>query len=439
MTDKIYEYDSYARQARARIEEIVPRQKECWVSLSASCLFCEGGGQKADTGYLVKEDGSLFRVTDGQLWHHEPMYRVKPLPLADLMRMAQKTGDAAAFFGWYQKHFPALIPPEQTETGSDEAEDAALCAGDEVHLFLDWEKRFHRMQQHSGEHLIMGILHHHYGCDNVGFHLSDTEPVTLDLSVMLEPDQVYEAEREANRILWENRRVTAEYPDAEVLASMTYRCKITTDQPIRIVTIEGADCCACCAPHVAMTGEIGLIKVLSVVKYKGGTRVEILCGSRAFAYLDLVQKTALTSAGLCSASLEDLPDRIRKKSAEIASLTRKLSDFEVTALKEKIHSLSPETSPVLFTEIDLSPAAHKELFNEMADTFCVYCGLFCGRDQEGYRFLAGSRTLDSLELARAMREDLKVRGGGSAEMIQGKTDADEKSIRDFWKRYGTKE
>ena len=157
---------------------------------------------------------------------------------------------------------------------------SGFLIGEEVHGTLDWSHRFNNMQQHTGEHIFTGIAHKSYGADNVGFHLSDNT-VTLDLNIELDQEQIDFIERSANELIARDVAVKAYYPNQDLLGAINYRSKKEIEGPVRLVEIEGTDLCACCAPHVKSTGQVGILKVISFNKYKGGTRVYILCGLRA--------------------------------------------------------------------------------------------------------------------------------------------------------------
>ena len=163
--------------------------------------------------------------------------------------------------------------------------DKKVDTGTEVKCILDYEKRFDRMQNHSGEHILTGVIHREYGLDNVGFHLSDEEPVTLDINGKLTYEQVLEMEKEANRVIYANMPIVDSYPSKEELADITYRSKIEIDGQVRLITIgddnETVDICACCAPHVQLSGEIGSIRLLDAMRHRGGMRLILRSGSYA--------------------------------------------------------------------------------------------------------------------------------------------------------------
>ena len=237
-TQKYYEADAYRREADAVILAAEPDGRGGGkLALDGTVFYPEGGGQPADHGTLTLPDGARLTVTDvheqgGVIWH-----RVDALP------------DTAA--------------PGTAVTGR-----------------IDWAWRFDKMQQHTGEHILSGILHQMFGAENVGFHIG-SDAVRMDTSVPISAEGLREAELAANRIVWQNVPVLITYPTREELARMTYRSKKEIEGQVRIVTIPGADVCACCGTHTAATGAVGQIKILAAENYKGGVRLSIVCGERA--------------------------------------------------------------------------------------------------------------------------------------------------------------
>ena len=212
---------------------------------------------------------------------------------------------------------------------------SALPEGATVHGVIDFEHRFSNMQQHTGEHIFSGIVNSRFGYDNVGFHLSDNE-VTMDYNGQLTPDQIKEVELLVNKAIWNNVEVICSFPSDEELNAIDYRSKKELSGAIRIVTIPGYDVCACCAPHVLRTGEIGLLKVVRAQNYKGGTRVSILCGERALSYIsfehdiiDELARTFTTSQENIRSSVAKLQSDLQDCKGQLVNLQNRLLDFEL--------------------------------------------------------------------------------------------------------------
>lgn len=309
--------------------------------------------------------------------------------------------------------------------------DAPFEEGSRVVGSVDWDYRFSNMQQHTGEHIFSGLVHEKYGYDNVGFHLSDSV-VTMDFDGILDKTQVKELERKANQVIYANLPVEVSYPTKEELAALEYRSKKELEGQVRIVTIPGVDVCACCAPHVRHTGEIGQLKVMQLQNYKGGVRLSILCGYRALEAFSEKKDTVEKMMHLLSSSEEDLESGIKRLQTENQETNYRLRKTMEQLLLCQVKGLDEtEENPILFVG-DCNAKAMRDVVNEMVKTHPGYCGIFAGNDQTGYRFIVGSATKDCSQLAALMREQLGVRGGGGAQMIQGSANADRETLENFF-------
>lgn len=305
-----------------------------------------------------------------------------------------------------------------------------IAPGTKVHGILNWAHRFSNMQQHTGEHIFSGLVHGKYGYNNVGFHLSDNI-VTMDFDGVLDQAQVEEIEDEVNRVISSNRPVEVTYPTKEELEKLEYRSKIEIEGQVRIVTIPGVDVCACCAPHVARTGEIGMLKVMTLSNYKGGVRISILCGFRALrAFREKAQIiNALT--GSLSANQEMLPELVEKLKTANQDLSYKLAAAKQKLMTEKIAEIPAEQENVILFETDLDTPVIRNVVNELTAVHTGVCGIFVGEEESGYQFIIGSSTKDCREIAARLRESAGARGGGSAAMIQGSVKEREEKLKEL--------
>ena len=229
MTEKLFYQDSHRSTFTAIVQEVRPSGNGYEIILDRTAFFPEGGGQSSDTGSLGGVSVSDVQEIDGKIIHYT---------------------------------------------------DGPLVEGTEVEGCIDWTERFSKMQQHTGEHIVSGLIHKIYGYHNVGFHLG-TDSVTLDFNGVVPKEKLHEIEQLANEAVAKNLPVQVLYPMDEELSKISYRSKIEIEGQVRIVVIDGYDVCACCAPHVKQTGEIGLIKLVGMQNYKGGVRISMLCGFRA--------------------------------------------------------------------------------------------------------------------------------------------------------------
>lgn len=387
-TEKIYENDAYLRRFTATVlscEPLTDAKKRTdgaayGVILDRTAFFPEGGGQTADTGNLGNAVISDVQEIDGEIVHFADV----PLPV-----------------------------------------------GEKLAAELNWEERFRKMQNHTGEHLISGIVHSQFGYDNVGFHLG-TDGVTVDFSGVLTESELEFVEYIANRVVGENVPVTVSYPTPAECAAMEYRSKLELTEGVRIVTIEGWDVCACCAPHVQQTGAVGGIKILSCENWKGGVRIRMLCGLDARDdYQKRLDNTVRISNMLSCKQLEsaDAVARLMKQSQaereESAKLRRALLDMKTAALQKTDGNL------VIFDNL-LDNNSLRNLVNAGVPLCGGVCAAFQGNDTDGYRYIIGSANEKLRAWAKTFNAALNGRGGGSEEMIQGTVNAKKAEIRAYF-------
>ncbi|MCR5357217.1 MAG: alanyl-tRNA editing protein [Lachnospiraceae bacterium] len=396
--NKVYETKSYLKEIDTVVTAAgVDDKGFCYAEFEDTVLFPNEGGQNADTGTVLILDGISepsggvsreVRVLDGIV-----------------------SGEGIRY----------IVSGELKE-------------GMKVRLTLDWASRYDRMQNHSGEHILTGVIHNRYGFDNVGFHLSDTGFVTVDFSGVLSYEQVIECEAEANRIIYANMPIKDSYPTKEELKLIDYRSKIEIAGQVRLITIgddnEKVDVCACCAPHVARTGEVGIIKVLSVINWKGGIRVSILCGRRALEQINREHDILTSVARSLSTEMVNVPELVEQYRAEALDLKAKLAKARESAVIEKIEADGARGPLCIFVESDFPAASMKNVYNALRKPHDKYVGVFAGSDEEGYRYNAGGS--ESRKLAILLKEKFDAKGGGSDEMIQGKLSAGREEIERFF-------
>lgn len=302
--------------------------------------------------------------------------------------------------------------------------DQPLEAGSAVEGSIDWDRRFDLMQQHTGEHILSGVIHAKYGAHNVGFHMG-ADAITIDFDVMIPAEDLEELEDRANRAIFENLPVNCDYPAEEALKSIPYRSKKALDHPVRIVTVPGYDCCACCGTHTKTTGQVGIIKILSCVKFHQGVRMEILCGGRALGLFQKVweqnrQVSAAFSAKVLEtgAAAQRINDALAAEKYRANGLQKKL--LELTAA-----SYAGKGDAVHFAE-GLEPAQVREL----ADRIAAVCGgraaVFCGSS-----FCLVSHGGDVKELGQRLTAAFSGRGGGRDGVFQGSLSATQEEIQAF--------
>lgn len=370
---KLFYIDTHMLDFSATVLECTADEKGrgIWLVLDQTAFFPEEGGQAADKGMLNNLEVIDVQIKKDIIYHLIPSTN--------------------------------FITPGSVITGH-----------------VDWEQRFDFMQQHSGEHIISGLLHRHFGFKNVGFHLGAAE-VTLDFDQSISMEMLREIEKEANEIVWKNIPVHATFPTKDALSQLNYRSKIEIEGDVRIVEIPGVDTCACCAPHVDKTGEIGMIKITNVQSHRGGVRINILCGGRALRDYTFRQDIVSSMSALLSSKPEKLVENTIRVMEETASWKQKADVLANQLLEQQLDVLpdpDDQPSPLIFMDLN-NPIAVRNAVNSLCEKYPGYCSVFTGNDENGYQFIIGSSTKDCRQLAADMRSKLGAKCGGSAPMIQG--------------------
>ena len=308
---------------------------------------------------------------------------------------------------------------------------APIPEGTRVRGVLDFHHRFSNMQQHSAEHLYSGLVWERFGWTNAGFHLSDSE-VTMDYSGPLTPEEAAELELEVNRRIWANIESRQEFPAAEELQNMFYRSKAEIDGRVRLVIFPGCDICACCAPHVARTGEIGLFKIISLQNYKGGVRISMLAGERAFRYLAAEHGYLTEAARMFSTSPDLVPGRVEKLRGDLADARYALTGAESALLEMQADAVpAGQKNVCLFTQGLPDPVIRKTI-NRLMETHAGVCGIFDGSDTAGYRYVLGSAG-DVSGMQQKLREQFGARGGGRPPLMQGSVQASAAQLQELFR------
>ena len=402
---KLYYEDVHMTEFEATVTECTydEKKKIYKVILDQTAFFPEEGGQIADKGTITfVQNGGLATTKDEAASAKKTELESTQVVLLDV-------------------HIKNDIIYHYVE---NEIPVGTVVAG-----HVDWNQRFDFMQQHSGEHIISGLVNKHFGYDNVGFHLGLQE-VTLDFNGVLTLEQLREIELLANQAVWKNLPVDIAYPSSEELQVLEYRSKLDLTENVRIVTIPGCDVCACCAPHVDTTGQIGMIKITNVQSHRGGVRVNILCGNRALNDYTIKQDNAASISAALSVKQDLISDGVARLKEENFKQKEVINRLQATILKNLAKNLpAPEENPhaILFVE-PMDDIAIRNLINELVPKYSGYVGIFWGNDTEGYRYIVGSSTLDCRELATALREKFGAKGGGKAPMIQGNVTATKEQL-----------
>ncbi|MBE6995711.1 MAG: alanyl-tRNA editing protein [Ruminococcaceae bacterium] len=378
-TEKLYYADAFARDFTATVLSCEETKGGWNVVLDRTAFYPEGGGQPSDRGTLGGAAVIDVHEKDGVIRH--------------------------------------LC-------------DRPLDAGTAVTGAIDWARRFDHMQQHSGEHIISGILCADYDCDNVGFHLG-ADTVTIDYNTEISWEQALDAERKANECIWADTPVQITCPDPKTLAALNYRSKKELTGQVRIVSFPGADCCACCGTHVRTAGQVGLIKVLSVQKFREGVRIEILCGQRALTYLGKVYDQNRAVGQKLSVKAFDTFAAVERLAQELSDLK-----FRAAGLEAQVFASLAEThagqGDVLLVQPPMAPDSVRRLADAVAQRCGGLAAVFAGEDGTYNYALLRADGADIAPLVKAMNAALNGRGGGRNGFAQGSVQADRAHIEAFF-------
>mgnify|MGYP002595916358 CR=1 FL=1 len=364
-TDRLYYKDSHMREFDAQVLSCTPGKHGYDVVLDRTAFYPEGGGQPGDTGTL-----SGVRVTDthgcgGEIVHYC---------------------------------------------------DAPLTPGAAVHGALDWERRFDLMQQHSGEHLLSGIVHRRFGYDNVGFHMG-ADWVTIDFSGVLTPEELRSVEQEANAAIWRDIPAEITHPDAETLKTIPYRSKKELTGDVRLVE-AGGDCCACCGTHLTRTGEVGLIKIISFAHYKSGMRLAVACGQRAYDAVAGIWADTEAAGRLLSSPVGSLTPALERLQNGETALKARLAALQNTLAAACAEAAAPGAPAVLWVDGADGDGLRRVAMAITAQTNAPCCTLGPGGQGLAYA-LAAAPGGDVRETCKALNAAYQGRGGGKPGFCQG--------------------
>lgn len=388
-TELLFETDSYCKEFTAEVLDCRKcEDKDLFgVILNATAFFPEGGGQTCDQGTLNGVEVVDVQTVDGEVVHFV---------------------------------------------------NEAIPVGSTVEGKIEWVQRFRKMQNHSGEHLFCGLIHNAFGYDNVGFHMNEVE-VTLDVNGPLSGEDLARIEKMANEYILQRIPITVAFPSAEEAKTLDYRSKLELTVGIRLVTIEGIDVCACCAPHVSNTSEIGMIHVMEFLPHRGGTRITLRCGASAYEDYSEISENNAVIVKLLSAKryetgkmTESLQERYQNLQKELSFYKRTVTDMTITKIMEEMDRRAPEDSnPMLiFSEI-LDMSQLRNLLNQCKEGKSYRLAGFLGDDAKGYDYIVCGGSEPLPDVAKRMNAALQGRGGGNVQMIQGHVQATEAEIKTF--------
>ena len=378
-TRKLYYEDSHMRTFSATVLSCENIAKGWEVILDATAFYPEGGGQAADTGVL----GGV-QVLD-----------------------TRERGEIVVHLC-----------------------DGPLEVGVVVEGTIDYEARFLRMQQHSGEHIVSGIINRRYGYHNTGFHMG-SDLITIDFDGVIPAEDLASIEAEANSAVWQNIPVKCWYPSEEELPTVFYRTKRALPWPVRIVQFPGFDSCACCGTHVQATGEIGLIKLFSVMGFRGGTRMEMACGKAALALLNNAYEQNKLVSQAFSAQITETGAAAKRMNEALAE-----QKYRIVGLEKRIFATIAAGYAGKGNVVHFEEGLENTAVRDLADAIAENCGgtaaVFSGSDEAGFAFCLVTRNGDLRQLGKEMTKALNGRGGGKPIFQQGRVQASQANIEAFF-------
>ncbi len=376
MAERLYYENQYLKEFNATVVSCCEENGKYEVILDKTAFFPEGGGQPGDRGFI-----GVSRVTD----------------------TIEKNGEVIH------------ICTEPLKNG-------------EYDCKIDFDFRFLNMQQHSGEHIFSGIVHSVTGFDNVGFHMGES-CITVDFNGVITAEQLTRIEKLTNEAIYKNIPIEALYPSHEESEKYSYRSKKEIDGQLRLTKIEGVDLCACCGTHVAFTGEVGIVKVVSVMNYKSGVRVTLQIGRKALE--DYCQKNSELHriSTLLKVKTNEAADAVEALLAKQHETKYQLSLIRKELFAEKAKSISGNRVCIFDNG---GQAEDARIFSDLLAENCTVAAVFSGDDESGYKYAVTSRSEDVRPISKALNSVLNGRGGGKPDMIQGSVSASKETIENFF-------
>lgn len=384
MTEKLYYHNAYETKFTGCVISCKEAKDGCFhITMDKTLFYPEGGGQPGDKGVLGGVHIFDTHEKDNEIIHYG---------------------------------------------------DGPLEVGTEVNGEVDWQWRFDLMQNHSGEHILSGIICKKYDCDNVGFHMGK-DSITIDLNAQIPNEDIFWLEEKANEAIWGNTSLDITYPSKGELEQLEYRSKKELTGEVRIVQAGEYDCCACCGTHVKLAGEIGMIKIIGAQNYKGGTRIELLCGKRALVYLQRVNQAASEVGRRLSVPEDRIDEAVSKIQGERDNLIQEVKKWKWESFLNKIEKLPNHVENVLILEDGLSGKDMTQLADLAAEKNEGRAMVLTPSDR-GFAFVLVSRKKDAPAIAEELKKTFDCKGGGKAEAVQGKLEGNQGMIIQFFEEKG---
>jgi len=377
---KLYDEDSYIKSFSAKVISCEKYKDGYLVLLDKTCFFPTAGGQSFDSGILDNQRVLDVQITDNNIYH----FVKEPIEVGKTLKGQ-----------------------------------------------IDWNERFRKMQHHSAEHIFSGLVYSNFGYNNVGFHLNEKE-VTMDYDGELTDSEILKIEQLANEKVQDNIEIAAIYPAKEELEKIDYRSKKELSGDVRIVTISGVDVCACCAPHVKKTGEIGLIKIIDSMRHRGGARLRMICGKDALTDYQNKQESAIKISKLLSKKQNELPEAVEKLLEELGELKQKNYELNKKLMQVKAENI-PVTDGNLCVFLDEADRNSMRFFADFArERVSRVLAVLVSNQKGGYDYILTGKNIKLSDISKEINEKLSGRGGGKDD-IEGTFGATKEEILTYFK------
>jgi alanyl-tRNA synthetase len=290
---------------------------------------------------------------------------------------------------------------------------------------IDWERRFDHMQQHTGQHVLSAAFDRLHNARTMSFHLGSVSS-TIDLARAVSAKEIADAETEASQIVWNDVPVSIRFADSAEVAKMPLRKESAREGVLRLIDIEGVDLSACGGTHVSRTGAIGNIAVASWEKFRGGTRVEFVCGGRALRAYRLLRDSVAESVQKLSVAAHELPASIERLQSESKDLRRQLKDMQSRLASFEAEALASraEAQGAVNLVVDALEGWDQNALKTIAAAIVTrpaYVAILFGAPPPASVVIARSADarVNAADLLKQLTVKFGGKGGGRPELAQG--------------------
>lgn len=380
---KLYYTDQYQYGFEAKIVHMHEKDGAWHVALDQTAFYPGGGGQPHDFGTLDGQDVMQLYEADGNIYH---VVQNKP-------------------------------------------------ASSIVQGKIDFARRFRFMQNHCGEHILSGLAKSVFEAENVGFHMSEAG-FTMDLDKPLTNEQVKELEQRANAVVLQALPVEQTFKKGANLTDDDFRSKkqFTSDEDVRFVTIDGVDRCACAALHVKNTLAVGVIKIVSVQKYKKGVRLTAYCGVDAYDDYSVKNDICKAIGVILSADTKTIVPALEKLNEQKTALQKRAGALQNQIFELTAQNIKDGAELVYFVENEIDVPDMRRFVAQCAERAKI--AVVLGGQDGAYKYAAASKHADEFaDFVANFNQALNGSGGAKGDMATGICKATLDEITAFLKQF----